>query len=100
VLVAILSLIPGHWQRRTGLPGPIEHLIAYFGTGAVLAIALPQRWTPWLAAAALFAYACLLEVLQNFSPGRDPRLIDAVVSGAGALGGTLTMWAIAKGLDA
>lgn len=96
VLIAILSLIPGNWQRRTGLPGPVEHFMAYFATGAILAIALPERRSPFWAAAALFAYAGLLEVLQNFSPGRDPSVTDAVVSGAGALAGIFTIWTISK----
>ena len=39
LLIVILSLIPGAWQERTPLPGPLEHFIAYAGTAAILVFA-------------------------------------------------------------
>ncbi len=81
--ITVLSLLPGSWQERTGLPGPVEHFIAYSGTGLVLAAVLP-RSVLVLAAIALGAYSGLMELLQNFSPGRDPAVRDFIVSSAGA----------------
>jgi VanZ family protein len=83
ILITVLSLLPGGWQARTALPGPVEHFIAYSGTGLILALVLPRRWL-WPAAVALAAYSGLMEILQNFSPGRDPAVRDFLVSSAGA----------------
>jgi len=86
ILITILSLIPGRWQERTSLPGPVEHFIAYSGTGLILALVLPRRLL-WPAAAFLAVYSGLMEILQNFSPGRDPAVGDFIVSSAGAFFG-------------
>ena len=91
ILITILSLLPGSWQERTGLPGPVEHFIAYTGTGLILALVLPRRWL-WQAAGALAAYSGLMEILQNFSPGRDPAVRDFLVSSAGAFFGAALGW--------
>ncbi len=86
-----LALLPGSWQERTSLPGPVEHFIAYSGTGFVLALFLPRRLL-WPAAALLAAYSGLMEILQNFSPGRDPAVRDFLVSSAGAFFGAGIGW--------
>lgn len=83
VAITFLSLLPGSWQERTALPGPVEHFIAYSGTGLVLAAVLP-RSALVLAALALGVYSGLMELLQNFAPGRDPAVRDFIVSSAGA----------------
>jgi VanZ family protein len=86
LLITVLSLLPGSWQERTRLPGPVEHFIAYSGTGLILALVLPRRWL-WPAATMLAAYSGIMEILQNFSPGRDPAIRDFLVSSAGAFFG-------------
>jgi VanZ family protein len=91
ILITILSLLPGSWQERTSLPGPVEHFIAYTGTSLVLALVLPRRWL-WPAAAMLAAYSGLMEILQSFSPGRDPAVRDFIVSSAGAFFGAGLGW--------
>jgi VanZ family protein len=96
VLITILSLLPGSWQERTRLPGPVEHFIAYTGTGFILALVLPRRWL-WPAAAVLAAYSGLMEILQNLSPGRDPAVRDFLVSSAGAFFGAWLGWFIFGG---
>src|SRR5215204_742451 len=40
-LIALLSLIPQQMEARTGLPGSIEHAIAYAGTAALLRLGYP-----------------------------------------------------------
>jgi VanZ family protein len=99
LLITVLSLLPGSWQERTSLPGPVEHFIAYSGTGFVLALFLPRRLL-WPAAALLAAYSGLMEILQNFSPGRDPAVRDFLVSSAGAFFGAGIGWlAFHRGAD-
>jgi VanZ family protein len=91
-LITLLSLLPGGWQERTKLPGPVEHFIAYSGTGLILALVLPRRWL-WPAASLLAAYSGIMEILQNFSPGRDPAIRDFLVSSAGAFfGAAIGRW--------
>ena len=83
-LIALLSLIPPQMEVRTGLPGGIEHAIAYAGTAALLRLGYPL-WPLWVIAGALFAYSGLLEALQTFVPGRHPGIDGALASGAGAV---------------
>ena len=92
VAIAVLSLLPGHWQRRTGLPGHFEHFIAYAGTSVVITFTGLERLPVWMPTVALLLYALLMELLQNFVPGRDPALSDAIFSGLGAVvGGVLAV---------
>ncbi|MBN8995710.1 MAG: VanZ family protein [Rhizobiales bacterium] len=93
ILITALSLIPGSWQERTGLPGPVEHFIAYSGTGFILAVVLPRRLL-WPATALLAGYSGVMEILQNFSPGRDPAVFDFIISSAGAFFGAGLGWVI------
>jgi VanZ family protein len=95
ILITVLSLLPGRWQERTSLPGPVEHFIAYSGTGLILALVLPRRFL-WPAAAMLAAYSGLMEILQNFSPGRDPAVRDFIVSSAGAFFGAALGWLLLR----
>lgn len=91
ILITVLSLLPGGWQARTVVPGPVEHFIAYSGTGLILALVLPLRLL-WPAAAILAAWSGVMELLQHFSPGRDPAVRDFLVSSAGAFVGTAVGW--------
>jgi hypothetical protein len=76
-LLIVLSLVPGTDRPQTGLPGGWEHFVAYAGT-AMIAMLTYRR-------ASLLS--SMLEVLQNFVPGRAPAVMDAVFSTAGgALG--------------
>lgn len=88
LLIVFLSLVPGGWQERTALPGPIEHFIAYCGTAIVLSLATRRRYPPTRFVAGLAALAASLEILQYWSPGRDPEFIGFFASAAGALVGS------------
>ena len=86
--IVFFSLLPGYWQERTGLPPPLEHVIAYFGTAGLMTVVWPG---PKRAVRHVVVLACLsacMEYLQHFSPGRDPRLADVMWSSMGAVLGT------------
>lgn len=86
-LLGCLSLIPSNMEFRTGLPGQIEHSVAYFCMGSVLVLTYPRQWLQ--CAIWLIAIAIILEALQSFSPGRTPLIIDAAASSAGAISGVV-----------
>jgi VanZ family protein len=93
LLVFVGSLLPETERIPTGLPGQLEHFLAYGVTGLLLGLAISGRNAPILAAANLAIIACLLEFLQQWSTGRHPRVSDAVVSAlAGMLGAGLSAW--------
>jgi hypothetical protein len=81
-LLAVLSLLPAEERVRTRLGGHIEHAIAYVGTALLLGLSYPA-WDWKRIAAALVIYAGILDLLQNFSPGRHPAVLDWLSSSAG-----------------
>lgn len=98
LLIVFLSLIPGAWQERTPLPGPLEHFIAYAGTAAILIFAArrPRALTYVVIVVALAAFSALMEELQHFSPGRDPQVIGFAASSLGALAGAVFGWLVRR----
>ena len=99
LIVFVASLLPESERITMGLPGKIEHFIAYGVTGLLLGLSAPSRNGAMLAAANLALMACLLEFLQQWSTGRHPRVSDAVVSAlAGMLGVGLSAW-LRKGAE-
>ncbi|MBO1907677.1 VanZ family protein [Microvirga sp. 3-52] len=82
-VLAYLSLVPDDFQARTSAPGYIEHFVAYCGTAVLFALRYPQRRIQ--VGIFLVTYSFVLELLQNFSPGRVSRILDACVSGSGAI---------------
>jgi VanZ family protein len=85
LLITVCSLIPQSERVGTGLPGKHEHFIAYSVTGFFLGLSIHARNGPLLAAAILSWLACVLEFLQQWAPGRHPRVSDAIVSAAAAM---------------
>ena len=61
VLLGVLSRLPASLEKRTGLPGPIEHLFAYFCTAVVIMLAYPRS-----SRLKLIGYAALLEAGQLY----------------------------------
>src|SRR6267378_1452240 len=102
ILLAVLSLWPGKGlgflfvlpelnTMRTGLPGPLEHLVAYAGSAAIgMAGYGPSRGGVRVIGG-FSVYAAVLEYLQHFSPGRHPSLVDFAASAFGALCGGLAV---------
>jgi VanZ family protein len=84
IAVTWLSLAPQHLELRTSLPGGFEHALAYFGTAALLRIGYPNVGRLRIALC-LAIYAAVLESLQTIVPGRHGAVLDAAISGFGAL---------------
>jgi VanZ family protein len=85
-LIAFWTLGPSTDRPYVG-HASAERFIAFFGLGLLLALAYPKRRL-WVAAAVVLA-AVLLEFGQLLAPGRDARVIDALVKMAGGITGVL-----------
>jgi VanZ family protein len=85
LFIVVYSLIPESERISTGLPGKLEHCLAYSMTGFLLALSIRARNGPILAAAFLSWLACVLEFLQQWAPGRHPRVSDAIVGAVAAM---------------
>jgi VanZ family protein len=87
ILLAVLSLLPTQDMVRTGVPGQLEHFVAYAGS-VTIAIAGYRRRRGTAQTVGLFwIYAGVLECLQHFSPGRHPSIVDFAASALGAFFG-------------
>jgi VanZ family protein len=93
--IAALSLAPVGTVAmvRTDLGGHIEHAIAYAGT-TFLAAAAYGRWRRVVAG--LLVYAGTLEMLQHFSPGRTPSVVDYLFSAVGVVAGAAALGLLAR----
>jgi VanZ family protein len=74
---------------RTGLPGRLEHFVAYAGSAAVAMAGYGMSRGGFQIIGGFWAYAGLLEYLQHFSSGRHPSIADFAASALGALCGGL-----------
>ena len=87
--LAVLSWTPGQYMVRTDvLTGHEERFLTYLIAGAIIAAA-PRGSTPLRTAILLWLYAGVLELGQNFVPGRHPAIEDFAASASGALVGIL-----------
>jgi VanZ family protein len=85
--LAVLSWLPGQAMVRTGALSPSEeHFLAYMISGLLVAAALP-RYRLVHVACFYVLLAGMLELGQNFVPGRDPEVFAAIVSICGAIAG-------------
>ena len=91
VLLAVLSLLPAEEMVRTGLPGRLEHFVAYAGSAAIAMAGYGERRGGVQIIGGLWVYAGILEYLQHFSPGRHPTIEDFAASALGALCGGLVV---------
>jgi O-antigen ligase len=83
--IIVLSLVPGADRPHTGLPGMVEHFIAYCFTASALAFGFRTR-AAWIAIAlGLTLLATSMEVLQLWVPGRHSAISDAIISSFGGL---------------
>jgi len=94
--VSILSLLPERDLPKVGVSDKLEHLLSYF----VLAVLGGFAFRGWRSLLLLFVLLCamggLIELLQAFSPGRSPDIVDALADGAGAAAGVLIGAAVAR----
>jgi VanZ family protein len=100
--LAVLSLWPGKGlgflyvlpelnTMRIGLPGQLEHFIAYAGSAAVGIAGYGASRGDVRVVGGFWVYAAILEYLQRFSPGRHPSIEDFAASALGALCGGLAV---------
>jgi VanZ family protein len=92
VAFAVVSLVPRELRPHIGLPGPLEHLVAYAIVAALLTFGYHKRSQPFVIASSLFLYSGILEVAQLWVPGRNPTVIDFAASSTGALIGSALAW--------
>ena len=91
ILLAVLSLLPAQEMVRTGLPGRLEHFVAYAGSAAVAMVGYgPSQGVVWIIGC-FWLYGGILEYLQHFSPGRHSSIWDFAASALGALCGGLAV---------
>jgi VanZ family protein len=91
ILLAGLSLVPENDMVRTGLPGRLEHFIAYMGATATTMGGYRDRYGTMGVISFYWVYAGILEYLQQFSAGRHPSVWDFAASALGALCGALVV---------
>ena len=82
--LVVLSLLPGSERPQTGLPGQIEHVIAYCATAVFLGLGYSTARARVGVVLFLALLAAALELAQHWIPGRHSQLIDFVASSAGA----------------
>jgi VanZ family protein len=86
ILLAVLSLLPAQNMLRTGIPGQLEHFLAYAGSAGIAVAGYRHRGAVQIIGS-LWIYAGILEYLQHFSPGRHPSIVDFAASALGAVCG-------------
>lgn len=96
----MLSLMPSQNLHRIGAGQPIDHFVAYAGTGLVMMLALRRPSLAPRIAAGLLLVGGGLELAQNFAPSRGPRLVDFLGSASGALAGVLAGVLLCRALTA
>jgi VanZ family protein len=77
ILLAVLSLLPTQAMVRTGLPGRLEHFVAYAGSAAIAMAGYGASRGSMQIIGGFWVYAGILEYLQHFSPGRHPAIEDS-----------------------
>ena len=87
--LAVLSWLPADDLMRTGIiTGSQEHFLAYAMSGMLVAAAMP-RYRFVHVAIFYVLLATILELGQNFAPGRDAETFTAFVSMSGAVVGEI-----------
>ena len=89
VAIVVVSLVPGDARPDTGLPGQIDHIIAYCGTAGLLGLGYPAAKSRFGMIVMLISLAATLEVAQRWIPGRHSQFIDFAASVAGTCLGML-----------
>jgi hypothetical protein len=69
ILLAVLSLLPTQAMVRTGLPGQVEHFVAYAGSAAIAMVGYGASRGAVQIIGGFWAYAGILEYLQRLCHG-------------------------------
>jgi hypothetical protein len=91
VAIIVLSVVPGNERPHTGVPGQIEHVLAYCGAATLLGLGYPTAMARFRMVAMLALLAAVLEVIQLWIPGRYSQFIGFVAGSAGACLGMLAV---------
>lgn len=94
VLVTVFSLLPQRDLPKVGVSDKIEHIVSYFVLAILGSLAVRSRRNLLTLFVLLCAMGGIIELLQAFSPGRSPDIVDALADGAGAAAGTLVGFAL------
>jgi VanZ family protein len=87
--VAVLSLLPQRDLPKVGVSDKLEHVFSYFVLAILGSFGFRERRSQLLLFVLLCAMGGIIELLQAFSPGRSPDVVDAIADGAGAAAGVL-----------
>ena len=90
--LAILSWTPAEDMVRSDWGHHLEHVTAYLISGVIATLGYGRRRGSVTVGVLLCGYAGILEIGQNWSPGRTPAFDDFAASSAGALLGTTVTW--------
>jgi hypothetical protein len=83
IAVAVLSLVPGHDRPHTGIPGDLEHAVAYAFTALATSMAWPR--TRGLGVVlALTIMSGAFEICQLWIPGRGASALTWIISSLSA----------------
>jgi VanZ family protein len=99
ILLAILSLLPDQQMVRTGLPGRLEHFVAYAGSAAIAMAGYGASRGGLQIIGGFWVYAGIREYLQRFSLGRHPSIADFAASALGAACGGLVIALVSRRLS-
>src|SRR6266516_6512866 len=92
MVIGILSEVPGELRPHVFAVPQLEHFMAYFAAGLLLALGFWSRRNVLLLSLALPVYAAVLEITQLIVPGRSSVFIDFLASLAGAGAGIVLAW--------
>lgn len=94
VVIAFASLSPQAPAIQSGLSDKVDHLAAYTVLMLLMALGWSHRIGLGVLLAAAIGFGGLLELLQAFSPGRQPDWADFAVNSCGALIGLAFAWLV------
>ncbi len=92
IVIGILSAVPGELRPHVLVVPQLEHFVAYFAAGLLLALGFWNPRSVLLLCLAVPLYAAVLEIAQLFIPGRSSEFIDFFASSAGAWPGIVLAW--------
>lgn len=71
------------WLRRASPSMKLLHVVGYAWLAFLWSVLRNPRWRAWHVASMLLGLGILVECLQTFSAGREPRLGDVMADAVG-----------------
>jgi VanZ family protein len=94
LLVTALSLVPTPVASSGMYSDKIAHLLAYGVMGVLAFLSAKSKMGRIYLFALIFSLGLVLEIFQNYIPGRDMSLLDILANTAGSALGYLLGWLI------